>query len=277
MKKCSAEIKDTWVLLDTCATNSVLNNTALMKDIVACKQHERLTVSTNRGLINFDKKSTLKLLPIKVHFNKNSMDNILSFKEVTDIPGVRITTDTEKERAMELSLGNGRTLKFKECESGLYFHDTEKETNNVEEINNINGDVIDYSYLQTVQENKNFLTKEEVARASKYRIYQSILCWTSTTNYIKMLENSMITSCDINTDNIKRADTIWGPAESVLQGKMKRKRPNTHNKIPKLAIPLSVSQQHKQITMYIDIFYVNQIPFFLSKTGKLNFLSGTKV
>ena len=36
----------------------------------------------------------------------------------------------------------------------LYFHDTEKETNNVEEINNINGDVIDYSYLQTVQENK---------------------------------------------------------------------------------------------------------------------------
>ena len=29
--------------------------------------------------------------------------------------------------------------------------------------------------------------------------------------------------------------------------------------------------------MYIDIFYVNRIPFFLSKTGKLNFLSGTKL
>ena len=55
---------------------------------------------------------------------------------------------------MTVYLGNGRTIKFKECESGLYFHDTEKETNNVEEINNINGDVIDYSYLQTVQENR---------------------------------------------------------------------------------------------------------------------------
>ena len=88
------------------------------------------------------------------------MDNILSFKEVTDIPGVRITTDTEKERAMTLSLGNGRTLKFKECESGIYFHDTERETNNVEETNNINGDVIDYSYLQTVQENKYLPTNE---------------------------------------------------------------------------------------------------------------------
>ena len=51
---------------------------------------------------------------------------------------------------MTVYLGNGRTLKFKECKSGLYFHDTEKETNNIEEINNINGDVIDYYYLQIV-------------------------------------------------------------------------------------------------------------------------------
>ena len=29
--------------------------------------------------------------------------------------------------------------------------------------------------------------------------------------------------------------------------------------------------------MYIDIFYVNRIPFFLSKAGKLNFLSETKL
>ena len=95
---------------------------------------------------------------MKVHFNKSSIATILSFKEVADIPGVRITTDIEKERAMTVSLGNGSTIKFKECESGLYFHDTEKEPNNEEEINNINGDVIDYYYLQTVQENKKYLT-----------------------------------------------------------------------------------------------------------------------
>ena len=148
MPQRSAGIKDTWVLLDTCAINSVSNNTSLVKDIVARKQHERLTVSTNGGLISFDKKSTLKLLPMKVHFNKNSMATILYFKKVADIPVVRITTDTEKKIAMTVSLGNGRTLKSKECESGLYFHDTEKETNNVEEINNINGDVIECPFQQ---------------------------------------------------------------------------------------------------------------------------------
>ena len=101
------------------------------------------------------------------------MATILSFKEVADIPGVRIITDTKQERAMTASLGNRMTLRFKECESGLYFYDTEKKENNVEEINNINeNEIIDYYSLQTVQENKNFLTKEEVARASKARRYQ---------------------------------------------------------------------------------------------------------
>ena len=92
-----------------------------------------------------------------------------------------------------------------------------------------------------------------------------------------MVENNMINNCNINADDIDRADVIWGPAESVQQGKKKINKPNTHNKIPKLTLPLLVSQQHKQITMYIEIYYVNQIPLFLSKTVKLNFLSGTKL
>ena len=96
---------------------------------------------------------------------------------------------------MTFSLGNRRTLKFKECESGLYFYDTDKKENDVEEINNINeSEIIDYSYLQTVQENKKFLTKEDIYIASKARRYQSILCWTSTTDYIKMVENNIITN-----------------------------------------------------------------------------------
>ena len=82
-----------------------------------------------------------------------------------------------------------------------------------------------------------------------------------------MVENNMITNCDINADDIKRADTIRGPAESVLQGKMKRKKPNTHNKIPNLALPLSVSQQQKQITMYIDIFMSIESFFSYQKQG----------
>ena len=43
-----------------------------------------------------------------VHFNKNSMATILSFKEVADIPGVIITTDKNQERAMTVTLQSGK-------------------------------------------------------------------------------------------------------------------------------------------------------------------------
>ena len=50
-----ATIKHTWVILDTCYTNSVSNNTILAKEIITYKSHKKLTVSTNRGRGNIPK------------------------------------------------------------------------------------------------------------------------------------------------------------------------------------------------------------------------------
>ena len=82
----------------------------------------------------------------------------------------------------------------------------------------------------------------------------------------------MITNSDINSDDIKIADIIWGPAESALQVKMKRKKPHNHNRIPKPTLPLSVPKQHEIIIMYIDIVCVNGIPLFFIKNWKTEFL-----
>ena len=95
-----------------------------------------------------------------VHFNQNSMATILSFKEVVDIPGVRIATDTNQERAMTDIPQNGKFFRFKECKYRLYYYDTKKEDDEAEENNTIdNNTIIDYSCIQNVKENTNFLTK----------------------------------------------------------------------------------------------------------------------
>ena len=39
-----------------------------------------------------------------VQFNQNYRETIISLKEVADIPGVRITTDTNQERGMTFNL-----------------------------------------------------------------------------------------------------------------------------------------------------------------------------
>ena len=59
LTKSCAFINHTWVLLQTCSTNSVSNNTDLVKEIRTCKNQEKLTVSTNGGLMSFDKKEKL--------------------------------------------------------------------------------------------------------------------------------------------------------------------------------------------------------------------------
>ena len=72
-----ADIKHTWVLIDTCSTNSVSNNTGLVKEIRMIKNPKKLNVSTNGGLKIFDKKATLELFSVTVHFNQKSMEAIL--------------------------------------------------------------------------------------------------------------------------------------------------------------------------------------------------------
>ena len=82
-----ADIKHTWELLDTCSKHSISKNIGLEKEIITCKNHEKLTVSTNGGLKSFDKKATLNLFPMTLHFKQNFMETDILFKGSGRYPG----------------------------------------------------------------------------------------------------------------------------------------------------------------------------------------------
>ena len=54
-----------------------------------------------------------------VYYNKESLANVLSFKEVAALKGVRIALDTSVENAITVHYGE-MVLKFKEYKNGLY-------------------------------------------------------------------------------------------------------------------------------------------------------------
>ena len=54
----------------------------------------------------------------------------MSFKKVAELPNVRITADTELERAMFVFY-NLNTYKFVECDDGLYYFDATNLINNI--------------------------------------------------------------------------------------------------------------------------------------------------
>ena len=113
-------ISNTWVLLDTCSTDSVMRSKALVSSIKQCETAECLTILTNGGSQFFEKIGQFKFFPLKVYFNEESMANILSMKDVASIPEVRVIYDSSTER-MTLINFNNYIYKFKECREGLYY------------------------------------------------------------------------------------------------------------------------------------------------------------
>ena len=93
-------ISKTWIFLDSCSTDTVFNNPDLVANIRTGSADEELRILTNGRSITYKEVADCKLLPIKVNFNKDSLANALSYKQVSEIPGVKITTDTSKRRCI---------------------------------------------------------------------------------------------------------------------------------------------------------------------------------
>ena len=86
-----------------------------IEDVNNCAKHKELTVLTNGVSIIFDRKWHLTFLPLNVHVNKDYIETILSFKYITNIPGVRGTMDTSTEKDVNMILRDGTVFKFKSC------------------------------------------------------------------------------------------------------------------------------------------------------------------
>ena len=91
-----AIIQKSWILLDTCSAVSVGNNGNFLIGVRDCQPDEVLTAITNGGSQFYKQLANLATFPITVHFKHDSIANILSFKDVSSIPGTRITISTEK-------------------------------------------------------------------------------------------------------------------------------------------------------------------------------------
>ena len=63
----------------------------------------------------------------------------------------------------------------------------------------------------------------------------------------------MINNCPLNPEDSVRADHIYGPARTLLQGGMKRRR-NPSKKEPIIPLSIDISLHHKNIKKYIKIY-----------------------
>jgi len=81
----------------------------------------------------------------------------------------------------------------------------------------------------------------------------------------------MLQNCDINVEDIDRAEQIYGAPPPILQGKMVRPK-QISKKVSFAPLPLEVEHQHKDIVLSIDILFVKKIPFLLCHGSPINHL-----
>ena len=72
-------------------------------------------------------------------------------------------------------------------------------------------------------------------------------------------------NCPITVDDFNRSLSIFGTAEPILKGRMTAPSPTSYS-IATMTIPRELVHVHKHVKLYIDIFYVNRLVFFATKS-----------
>jgi hypothetical protein len=207
-------IPNHYVLLDSDSSVTIFNNAAMLVDIHDVEMP--LVLESNGG----GHQVTYQMGTIpdfgKVWFNEESIANILSLADVRKAR--RVTMDSADDNAFHVHKpdGSGYT-RFQEHPSGLYLHDSTKPVTPYTQQDGSN--VVGYSYLQTVAENKKQFTKRQIESADKSRQLYRMLGRPGPDRYMDIVRNNFIIKCPVTIDDVTRAQRIYGKDVAFLKGK----------------------------------------------------------
>ncbi len=99
-------------------------------------------------------------------------------------------------------------------------------------------------------------SKQQVARVDKARSLYASLGFPSQKDFMWILRSNQIKDCPVTLKDVMAAYKIWGPSMAALKGKTVRKKPELI-KTDTVSIPKKICGLHKEVTLTIDIFFVN--------------------
>jgi len=248
-----------WLLLDSCSTADIFANADLLTNIQDAPHP--IWVRCNAGRIRLTQQGYFGDYPHAVWYNPQGVANILSLHNVTK--HYRVTMDSARNPAILVHKNDGTHIRFTPSTHGLFRHELTEDHSSINHMWSM------LTSIPTVADNALKYTKRTYKRAVLARKLQNIIMRPSSRKYkdviIDYLRDTPVTKADIAA-----ADAIFGPNVGSLKGKTVR-RPNEHIAAGIDPVPADVMKMHAQLTLAIDIMFINKIAFFVTKSRELQF------
>jgi hypothetical protein len=195
-----------------------------------------------------------------VWFSKKAITNIFMLKNMKK--QYKVTYDSSEETFLVYREAAGLSnLLFKEHGNGFHFFDPRQ---------------ADFAFVNTVESHMQLHSKRQVARMDKARSLYASLGFPSRKDFMWILRSNQIKNSPVTVEDVMVAHKIWGPSVAALKGKTVRKRPEPI-KTDIVSIPKEIHELHKEVTLTINIFFMNKIPFFLTLSRVLYFTTVTNL
>ena len=126
--------------------------------------------------------------------------------------------------------------------------------------------------VQTVRGNYEGYTKRKVLKAKEARRAQAMMGNPSEKDYKTMVSNNLIPECPITSTDITNARAIFGPDLPSVRGKTVRMTP-APGVADYVAVPQSLVDANKAVTLAADVFFVDGIAFLLTVAQRIKFVT----
>ena len=205
-------------------------------------------------------------LNFTVWFCKDVIANIVSLSEATK--HYRITMDTAVANQFTVHGPDGKNCVFHESTNeqgesiaGLFYTEVSGKRNSTE---------IGTALITTVKERKSKYTQRAYDMAVRARQVHNALGYPSLKDYLRIIDANLLPGTNVTREDIIAAEDIFGPNLGAIKGKTTRTKTD-HVEHLLTPVPAEIYATHPTITLMIDIFYVNGLPFFTTKSRNYKF------